>query len=126
MSARQDITNLLEQWRRLTEAEGEAIRTGAWPSVKELQAAKAELQQEMNSAMQKWKRENPGATPAKHPFRREVDRLISLEMRNSAMLAAQRERVQRERASSDRELLTLRKVQRSYTQKPETGWDCYS
>ena len=126
MSARQDITDLLEQWRRLTEAEGEAIRTGAWLSVKELQAAKAELQRDMNSAMEKWKRENPGAAPAKHPFRREVDRLISLEMRNSELLAAQHERVQRERASSDRALLTLRRVQRSYAQKPETGWDCYS
>jgi hypothetical protein len=126
MSARQDITNLLEQWRRLTEAEGEAIRTGAWPSVKELQGAKAGLQRDINAAMEKWKRENPGAAPWKHPFRREVDRLISLEVRNSELLAQQQQRLQLEKASSDRALLTLRRVQGSYAQKPETGWNSYS
>ena len=120
------MAGLLEQWRRLTEAEGEAIRTGAWPSVKELQGAKVGLQRDINAAMEKWKRENPGAAPWKHPFRREVDRLISLEVRNSELLAQQQQRLQLEKASSERSLLTLRKVQSSYAQKPETGWNSYS
>ncbi len=126
MSARQDIAGLLQQWRRLTEAEGGAIQTAAWAAVKEIEAAKAGLQKELSRAMGKWTEENAGAVLSINPFRAEVDRLISLEMRNREWLAAQQQRAQMEKESSDRALRTLRRVQRSYARQPDTAWNSYS
>lgn len=126
MSARQDIAGLLQQWRRLTEAEGGAIQTAAWAAVKEIQATKAGLQKELSRAMGRWTEENPGAAFSKNPFRAEVDRLISLEERNREWLAAQQQRLQLEKESSDRALRTLRRVQQSYAHEPGTAWNSYS
>jgi hypothetical protein len=126
MGARHDIGSLLEQWRRLTEAEGEAIQATAWATLKEIHTVKVELQKDLTAAIQKWTKAHPDVASSKNPFQAEVSRLISLEARNGEYLAAQYQKAAQNRKMSERALSTLRKVKQSYVRKTETGWDSYS
>ena len=129
MSARQETARLLEHWLELTQAEANAIQTAAWTVLKEIQAAKAILQRRLSQATEKWEAEHPGAAsagPGKHPFRAELRRLISLETRNGELLAAQLRRAHTERESLNEAVRNLRKVQQSYSARPQGALNCYS
>jgi hypothetical protein len=129
MSARQDISGLLERWRRLTEAEGDAIQKAAWPALKEIQAAKAALQADIDAALGKWAGESGRAgmtNPIGEVFRNEVNRLVSLEIRNRELLAAQLQRARREKEALGQSIRTLRKVRRLYVNGQDSGWNSYS
>jgi hypothetical protein len=126
MSARQDIAGLLEQWRRLTAEESEAIQIGAWTQLKSIQAAKSDLQPLLNCAMDKWAEENTGAPSTDHPFRAEVNDLIALEAGNGQLLAAKMHNVQEARSSLEQAGRRLRRVHASYGQKRDAAWHSYS
>jgi len=130
MSARSDLAKLLAQWLELTRAEGGAIQAAAWARVSEIQSHKAALQKSFDETREKWAGEYSGRVPAAakaDPFRAELGRLLSLEERNRALLAAQLQRVQTEQGSLDQAYQNLRKIQRSYTRKPyPTAWQCFS
>ncbi len=123
------MAKLLEQWLQLTHAEAGAIQSAAWPALREIQAAKASLQKSVAKSGEKWHAENPDKTmPSgnQHPFRAELSRLISLESRNSELLAAQLHRAHARRESLENAFRNLRKIQRTYTSRPNTGLDRYS
>jgi hypothetical protein len=129
MSARQAIADLLEKWLQLTQAEAAAIQSETWPSLREIQAAKACLQKRLTQAREKWEAENPGkvlAGPGKHPFCAELGRLLSLETRNGELLASKLRRAHAERESLNEAARNLRNVRQSYALKPEGVWNCYS
>jgi hypothetical protein len=130
MSALQDISQLLEQWLHYTEAETSAIQSAAWPALHEIQEAKSGLQKSVTDALDRWALENhiDTATRARadHPFRCEVNRLISLEARNSQLLSAQFHAKLEEKKSRDEAVLNLRRVRRSYGRMPDVGWHSYS
>ena len=129
MNARQEIAKILEQWLQLTKAEAGAIQSAGWPSLKEIQAAKTGLQNQLARAKEKWEAENPGEAfsgPDKHPFHSELSRLLSLATRNGELLTAQLRRAHAERESLNEAFRNLRKVQQSYSAKPHGAWDCYS
>jgi len=127
MSARKDISKLLEQWLQLTQAEGGAIQAASWAKVKKIQADKSRLQKNLAEAQGDWARENPDANPQTNPFRAELARLISLEARNAELLAAQLRRAEADRVSLDHAYRNLRRIQRSYIRKqPPVAWQCYS
>jgi hypothetical protein len=121
MSARQEMAELLEHWRKLTLAEAGAIQSAAWPALREIQAAKAILQKRVAQVGEK-----TPAGPGRHPFHTELLRLISLETRNSELLAAQLRRAGTERETLNEAARKLRQVHRSYASKPEGVWNCYS
>ncbi|HUD49550.1 MAG TPA: hypothetical protein VMR33_22175 [Candidatus Baltobacteraceae bacterium] len=129
MGARQEIANLLEHWLQLSQAEAGAIRSASWPSLREIQAAKAGLQKHLSQARQKWESENPGevlAGPGKHPFYAELRKLLSLETRNGELLAAQLRRARARRESLNEALRNLRNLHQSYVSKPRGVLNCYS
>ncbi len=127
MSARQDISKLLDQWLQLTQAEGGAIQAASWTKVKKIQADKARVQKSLAEAQGEWARQNPGAPPAANPFRADLARLISMETRNAELLAAQIRRAEAERISLDHAYRNLRRIQKSYIRKPQpVAWQCYS
>jgi len=129
MNARQEMAKLIEDWRQLTHAEGAAIQSAAWTSVKEIQARKTDLQESLAAAELKWAAENPGTpdTSTAKPFGAEVARLISLEARNAELLGAQMQRARAQQETLDQAWRNLRKIQRSYVRKPApTAWQCYS
>jgi hypothetical protein len=125
MSARQDIGQLLEQWRRLTQEEAAAIQSADWPSLAQIQTAKAGLQKNLELERQRRSQDSPASgQPA---IQAQIARLISLETRNTELLAAQTLRARAEQAALDQAQRTLRKIQRSYSfQSRPTGWDFYS
>jgi len=132
MNARDELAGLYEQWRRWTEAEGEAIRNGAWSQVTQCQEAKLQLQPQIARAAEQVQREAaPSTKPddlTELPFRDFVNELIELEHRNLELLASQRQRAGREKDSLDRASRNLRQVHRSYA--PDRGgsghWQSYS
>jgi hypothetical protein len=119
MSARQELAGLLEQWLQLTQAEGAAIQAANWVQVREIQSTKARLQPVITDQ----KAQLSGA----NPFAAQVGRLLSLEARNSELLAAQLRRVSAEKSSLDQSHQNLRRIHRSYVpQSGAAGWNCYS
>lgn len=129
MSAREEMAKILEQWLQLTRAEGGAIESAAWPCLKEIQAAKSSLQNQLSRAKEKWEAENPGAMfsgPDKHPFRAELGRLLSLETRNEELLAAQLRRAHAAKESLNEAVRNLRNVQQTYVLKRAGILNCYS
>jgi hypothetical protein len=131
MNPRREPAGLLAQWLQFTQGEAKAIHSGAWSSVREIQAAKSKLREPIAELRDQWEGENSGESlPAsgREDFRREVARLISLETRNGELLAARFQRARRERESLDQALLNLRNIRRSYSRnrKPATVWTTYS
>jgi hypothetical protein len=113
------MAKLLAQWLELTLAEGVAIQAAAWARVNQIQSSKTALQKSFDAVREHFAGENP--------FAAEVRRLLSLEERNRALLAAQFQRAQSEQDSLDQSYRNLRKIQRSYVrQQPVTVWHCVS
>jgi hypothetical protein len=129
MSAFQDISKLLGQWLEFTEAETAAIQSSAWPSLREIQKAKSGLQSPITAALGELAKEGKsGAVSGRteQPFRAEVNRLISLEARNSQLLSVKIGAAQNEKKSRDRAIRNLRQVRRSYAGNSEAGWHSFS
>jgi hypothetical protein len=130
MSARKELAGILEQWLDLTRAEGGAIQTAAWPTVRQIQARKAALRKSLTEAMRTCAEEDAAAgpgNPAPKPYRAEVGRILSLLTRNGAALTAQMSRARARQESLDQVKRNLRRIQRSYARhKPPTAWHSYS
>ena len=124
------MTRALAEWRRLTGLESQAILSGDWREVPELQGRKAQLQAEIQRLLA------PAvATPFAEPHRSRgmegkfdaaVSELIALERRNGDLLAEKRKcRL----AESERLALTLRNLQgvrRAYGSSRSPHWQSYS
>jgi hypothetical protein len=124
MSASQDIPKLLGQWLEYTDAETAAIQASAWTSLLEIQKAKSGLQKSITAAMEGQRDAVPAR--ANHPFRAEVNRLISLETRNSQLLSAKYTEALDRKKTSERTISNLRKIRRSYGRKNDAGWNSFS
>jgi hypothetical protein len=119
MSARQELAVLLEKWFQLSQAEGAAIQAAAWDQVKNIQADKARLRHSLTEQQQR--------LPDPNPFPEQIARLISLETRNSELLAAQLRRAHAEKKSLGQAGKNLRRIQSSYARRQSgTRWNCYS
>jgi hypothetical protein len=125
MSAQEEIAGLLTEWLELTHGEAAAIQAAAWADVHRFQSGKAGLQRRITQAMDGWNRQKP-TDLRDHPFRAQVNRLISLEARNGEMLAVQMSRAKAEMAALVQTGRTLRRIKESYAGKREARWHSYS
>jgi hypothetical protein len=129
MSARQEMADLLEQWLQMTRAEAGAIRSAKWASLRNIQAAKAGLQQRLTQAKEQWEAENPGKVlggAGENAFGAEIGRLLSLETRNAELLTAKLRRAHAQRESLNEAARNLRNVHETYALRPKGAWNCYS
>jgi hypothetical protein len=127
MSAKQDISKLLDEWMRLTLAEGSSIQTAAWDKMKDIQAEKARLQKLLDKARHHWELEQKNPHHADFPFRTQVSKLLSLEERNQSWLCAQMKRAAEQKQSLNEAFRNLQKIQRSYARKRQViAWQCLS
>ena len=130
MDVTADLTRALAEWRRLTELEGEAILSNDWHGVADQQSRKAQLQPEIQRAVEFF-----WAIPSAqaHAFQ-EVERqsssaaaeLIALERLNADLIAEKRKLHQ---AESQRLALILRDlegVRRAYGSSNRPHWQSYS
>ncbi len=130
MSARNNLMSLYQEWRTLTEAEGEAIRSATWPQVYRCQAAKSQLQARILAAHERFQAELAanGLDAREHEaqYRKTIAELILLEQRNGEFLEAQREQAQAKLRELSRTRQNLRQVQRAYAGAQQPAWNSYS
>jgi hypothetical protein len=120
MTPAEELSALYEQWRRLTQSEGQAIETGAWTQLEQYQAAKTRLQPRMAEVSQ---RLSAAHAPS---FRAVVEELMELERRNSALLQRQRHAAEQHQQELDRTSRNLRQIHKSYLPPTRAHWQSYS
>jgi hypothetical protein len=119
-----------EQWRSLTETEGEAIRGGLWQQVDQVQETKRQLQQLILGATRELRAEcarcGADVTGVEQQLRSLVEQLVQLESRNGQSLDEQlhQSRVQLQQLdTADR---NLHRIRRAYSPSREANWESFS
>jgi len=129
MNARQHISDLLQQWREISQSEFKAIQAGDWSQLRALQATKDCVQQSLTAARKVWNSENPSQPlPAEgeHPFDAEVSSLVELETRNVQLLEARRQKLRDRQALLKQARSNVRRLRDSYANYAEAKWNSYS
>jgi hypothetical protein len=128
MEPSDQLLRLFEQWRLLTEAEGEAIRISAWWKVGECQDAKCHLQNEIVLANDRLQNESPRGAWTKHEneVREAVGKLILLESRNGEWLAEQRRLADAQSHQLQQSERNLRQIHKAYAPQRSVSWQSYS
>ena len=130
MNAQKALHEAYEEWRRLAEAEGEAIRAGNWDLVSDCQIALQDLQPRIlrctEQAQEEWTRLGLDPSAMEDEFRRVIKSLIDLENRNQVSLNTQRSAAQDEFKELTEVNRTLQRVKRSYAQIQTSTWTTIS
>ncbi len=121
MSAIQELSELFQQWRRLTEEEGGAIAAGSWSQVEQYQSAKARLQPRISEISQRL----DSQAHDRH-FRSVVDELMQLERQNAELIQQKRSVAEEQEHTLDRSQRNLRQIHKSYIPPARTHWQSYS
>jgi hypothetical protein len=128
MSARLALFGLYREWQELTENEGSAIRSSAWREVQNCQNAKLILQQRIVNATAALKREvalgNQDREELEVELRGIIDNLISLETRNSVLLAEQRRVVEARRNEVAQSSRTMHQMHQTCDRGGSLPWRC--
>ena len=118
MSANRDLQNSYREWRRLAEAEGEAIRAGNWMLVFDCQNVLRQLQprivRQTEAAHREWVNLGLDSEVMENNLNAVIHSLIELECRNSSLIDARQHLAQEELAKLEQASLTLRRIRRSY------------
>jgi hypothetical protein len=114
MKPRNRLASLYEEWRLMSEAEGEAIRTAAWQHVRHCQNTKADLQYKIVAATEELNAAFCSAEEIRQQFRPVLEHLINLEIRNNQLLGDGRTRLENERDQLDKSQRSLRQVRGAY------------
>ena len=116
-------TELYAEWRRLTEAEADAIEREAWDLLSVHQRAKVELRDAIVQA-----EEACGPFEGAEEVRRRevIAELICLETRNHEAITRRRCAAQSEQAGLERRRQDLRRIQRTFGARREAVWQSYS
>jgi len=114
MSSSNRLASLYEEWRLMSEAEGEAIRTSAWQQVHHCQNTKADLQSKIVSATEELNAALFSAEEIRQQFRPVLEHLISLEIRNNQLLGDGRAQLEHERDQLDKNQRNLRQIHGAY------------
>ena len=130
MNADYDLKHSYREWRRLAEAEGEAIRAHNWMLVFDCQSALRQLQpriiRQTEAARQEWSALGMDAGTKEFELDAIILSLIELETRNNSLINARRRVAQEELSKLEHASLTLRRIQRSYTPPNIAGWNSLS
>lgn len=116
-------TELYAEWRRLTEAEAEAIEREAWDLLGEHQRAKAGLR---DAIVQAEAACGPFEGDEEVRRRQVITELICLETRNHEAITRRRCAQQSEQAGLERRRQDLRRIQRTFGARHESVWQSYS
>jgi len=130
MSAELDLQRSYQEWRRLTEAVGEAIRSGNWALVSDCQHALRQIQPRLApqtaAARGEWAAQGLNPAAKQKELNSVIQSLIELERRNHALIDARRFFARAELAKLEQAGLILRRIQRSYVPAESAGWSSYS
>jgi hypothetical protein len=130
MSADRDLQNSYREWRRLAEAEGEAIRAGNWMLVFDCQNVLRQLQprivRQTEAAHREWVNLGLDSEVMENNLNAVIHPLIELECRNRSLIDARQRLAREELAKLEQASLTLRRIQRSYLPPNSARWISFS
>ena len=126
----EQVHQVLAEWRRLTVAEGKAIREGNWEFVSECQRALSELRPKIEGLTGRPSKEEtipPTIPPTrKTSSRATVLELIELQRKNLQSLEQRRQKLSSYIEELSRAGRNLRGLQRSYAGPTKASWSSYS
>ena len=130
MNAERDLTAACQEWRRLAEAEGEAIAAGDWSMVSACQKA-LQLLQERTSQLfpavrKEWSKSGRDGATKENKLNAVLRELIRLEQRNQTLLGAMLSAAREKLDQLHRAGLNLKQIQRSYGPPQPTAWSSFS
>lgn len=108
------LAALYEEWRLMTESEGDAIRSLAWQRVEHCQRSKANLQEKIVEASEHAAHTVDSAEAIRQRFRPVLEHLIGLELRNNEWLATERRNLEIEQKEVNRSHRTIRQLRGTY------------
>jgi hypothetical protein len=130
MITQPDLRSLYEEWRHLTETEGEAISHSQWQEVTHHQALKEELKERIIVAAQEWQEAWPEAEVGRREYERQfrpiVSELITMESHNHECLCRQRQKLQAQLEHLNRTTRSLHGVRCAYGAPTSSHWQSYS
>lgn len=130
MSADRDLHGSYREWRRLAEAEGEAIRAGNWMLVFDCQNVLRQLQprivRQTEAAHREWVNLGLDSEVMENNLNAVIHSLIELECRNRSLIDARQRLAREELAKLEQASLTLRRIQRSYLPPNSARWISFS
>jgi hypothetical protein len=126
----EDLPLAYAEWRRLADAEGQAIRAGNWALVAECQNAVATLRSQIDrlSPSVAAPRGKPSVTSRQRAsdLRGSILELIELQRKNLASLEERRRRLSEHVENLTSAGRKLRSIQRSYSTPATGGFSSYS
>jgi len=130
MTAAQDLTEAYQEWRRLAEAEGEAIRLCNWSLVAACQTALQNLQERITrlspAARDEWAKRGPRGIAERKTLNAAVRELIQLQRRNQTLLNAICNRTRAKLEELNQAGRTLKQLRNSYGAAQSAGWSSFS
>jgi hypothetical protein len=130
MSAEHKLEAAYQEWRRLAEVEGEAIRTWNWPLLSDCQSALEKLQHLISRLIRdtrdEWRKLGVDSAQREQGLRAQVLKLIDIESRNKVAISEAKRKAETELSQLDLAGRTLRQVQRSYSSSQPAVWTSFS
>ena len=130
MIAKKSLFDAYNSWEQLTQTEGAAIQSGDWARVAECQQAKQGLQKQIihltESAQAECIETGLDSKNFERDLRPIINKLISMESRNSELLAIRRQAADIEKLDLEQASNNLRRVQKSYSPATAAVWNSYS
>jgi len=130
MIAKKNLVEAYQTWEQLTQAEGAAIQSDDWSRVQQCQQTKKGLQKQIihltEAAQAECIEAGVDQKSLERELRRIINSLITLESRNSELLAGRRVVAEVAKADLDQAAHNLRRVQKSYAPPTAALWNSYS
>ena len=130
MSAESDLREAYREWRRLAQAEGEAIRSSNWSLLAACQNALANLREHISSLTpqvhQEWAAAKIDRAKRQEEINVIIRGLIEIARRNQILLAGLREAAQARLKQLNRAGSNLKQLRRSYASTTLSTWQSFS
>jgi hypothetical protein len=118
LNAERDLFEACREWRRLAEAEGEAIRTGNWglcaACQKSLQHLRARMSALMPAVRTEWRQSGAARAARMQAYDDTVHQLIKLERRNHTLIQAVRAATHNKLQQLNQTRIKLKQLRQAY------------
>lgn len=130
MNADHELTEAYQEWRRLAEAEGQAIQACNWSLLAACQKALQNLQTRITNisaaARKEWKKMGAARKQREAQINATIYELIELEKRNNTLLKSIRDTTEQRLEQLDRAGKNLKRIHRTYSTETVVGWSSFS
>ncbi|HEX4343480.1 MAG TPA: hypothetical protein VH255_08820 [Verrucomicrobiae bacterium] len=130
MNAESALVEAYQEWRRLAETEGNAIRTRDWGLLAASQRALQHLRERITTltvaAKSEWAQFGADIVAKERTFRAMITELVQLEQQNCTLLSAIRQGVKAHLNKLSETGRNLRRIKRSYSQPRSAVWNSFS